>query len=128
MHEFEQKCVLVVEDNGRLRATVGELLRWQGYRVKEAADGAEVFAAAVAVRPDVILTNLNMPVIDGATSIQRCRRTPGLDIVPIVVMSGQDESDMIRGRLRAARVSAFLVKPFGVEELSTAVECGIPSC
>src|SRR6478735_5919516 len=46
MDEFEQKRVLVVEDNGRLRATVGELLRWQGYRVSEAADGAEALTVA----------------------------------------------------------------------------------
>ena len=127
MDELEQKRVLVVEDNGRLRATVGELLRWQGYRVSEAADGAEALQAAVVMRPDVILTDLNMPRMDGETFIERCRRTPGLDNVPVVVMSGQDESDVTRERLRAARVSAYLVKPFGVEELSTAVECHISS-
>jgi CheY-like chemotaxis protein len=124
---FEQKSVLVVEDNDRLRATVGELLRWHCYRVNEAADGAEALAVAAEVRPDVIVTDLNMPVMDGATFIQQCRRTAELDNVPIVVMSGQDESDVIRGRLRAARVSAYLVKPFGVEELSTAVEGHLPS-
>jgi CheY-like chemotaxis protein len=124
--EFERKCVLVVEDNRPLRATVGELLRWQGYRVNEAADGAEALTAAVSTRPDIILTDLDMPVMDGETFIQQCRRMPGLDDVPILVMSGQAESDMSRERLGAARVSAYLVKPFGVEELSTAVECHIP--
>ena len=123
MDEFEQKRVLVVEDNGRLRATVGELLRWQGYRVSEAADGAEALTVAFAARPDVILTDLEMPVMDGATFIQQCRRVPGLDNVPIVVMSAEAESNETRESLQDARVSAYLVKPFGVEELSTAVEC-----
>ena len=123
MDEFEQKCVLVVEDNGRLRATVRELLRWQCYRVKESGRWSRGFHSssrdAAGCHPD---RHVQVGQ-DGATFIQPCRRTPGLDNVPIVVMSGQDESDMTRERLRAARVSADLVKPFGVEELSTAVEC-----
>jgi|SRR3954468_3377413 len=123
MDEFEQRCVLVVEDNDPLRATVRDLLRWQGYRVTEAADGAQALEVAAAVRPDVIVTDMNMPVMDGATFIQRCRGEPGLDQVPIVVMSAQDESDTSREHLRAAGVSTYLVKPFGVEELSTAIEC-----
>src|SRR4051794_17003938 len=72
------------------------------------------------------MIDLDMPVMGGETFIQQCRRMPGLDDVPILVMSGQAESDMSRECLGAARVSGYLVKPFGVEDLSTAVECHIP--
>jgi hypothetical protein len=84
MDEFEKKQVLLVEDNARLRGTVREILRWQGYRLLEAADGAQALALAAAAQPDVIVTDLNMPVMDGAAFIQRCRAMPGLDQVPII--------------------------------------------
>ena len=121
MNEHEQKRVLVVDDNAPLRATLRELLRWQGYRVDEAPDGAEALAVAIVARPDVIVTDLEMPVVDGSTFIQRCRELPGLNEVPIIVMSAT-EPETVKPRLRTARVSAFLTKPFGLVELTTAIE------
>jgi two-component system KDP operon response regulator KdpE len=72
--ESKEIRVLLVEDTARSR--------WQGYRVDAAADGAEALAAAAAAPPEVIVTDLNMPVMDGATFIQRCRSLPGMDQVP----------------------------------------------
>ena len=123
MDEHEMKHVLLVEDNARLRVTVREILRWQGYRVDEAGDGAEALAVAAAAPPEVIVTDLDMPVMDGAAFIERCRQIPGLDQVPIVVMSGDAEPRIALERLRPARVSAYLGKPFGLAELTTALEC-----
>jgi CheY-like chemotaxis protein len=120
MDEYEKKHVLLVEDNARLRDTVRESLRWQGYRVDEAADGAEALAVAAVARPDVIVTDLNMPVMDGAAFIQRCRALPGLDQVPIIVMFGAERDSL--DCLTAAQVSAYLVKPFDLVELTTAIE------
>jgi CheY-like chemotaxis protein len=120
MDEYEKKHVLLVEDNARLRATVREILRWQGYRVDEAADGAEALAVAAVAQPDVIVTDLSMPVMDGATFIQRCRGLPGLDQVPIIVMSATERDSL--DCLTAAQVSAYLVKPFDLVDLATAIE------
>jgi CheY-like chemotaxis protein len=103
-------AVLLVEDNTRLCGTVREILRWQGYHVHEAADGAEALALVAAAQQDVIVTDLNMPVMDGAAFIQRCRATPGLDQVPIIVMSAA-ERDSLDG-LTAPEVSVYLLKPF----------------
>jgi CheY-like chemotaxis protein len=126
LDEHGQKRVLVVEDHAGLRATVGALLRWQGYRVDEAAHGSEALAVAAHARPDVIVTDLEMPVMDGATFIRRCRELPGLDRVPIVVMSAHAEPGKALERLRAARVSAYLAKPFSPEALTTAIERQAP--
>jgi CheY-like chemotaxis protein len=126
MDESKEVRVLLVEDHARLRATVRELLRWQGYRVDAAADGAEALASAAAARPDVIVTHLDMPVMDGATFIQRCRGLPGLDQVPIIVMSAAEQDSL--DRLAAAQVSAYLVKPFGVAELTSAIERQATPC
>jgi len=122
MDEYEMKHVLLVEDNARLRVTVREILRWHGYRVDEAADGAEALEVAAVATPDVILTDLDMPVMDGAAFIQRCRGLPGLDQVPVIVMSADAQPDTALERLRPARVSAYLAKPFGLAELTTALE------
>jgi CheY-like chemotaxis protein len=120
MNEYETKHVLLVEDNARLRGTVREILRWHGYRVDEAGDGAEALAVALAAQPDVIVTDLEMPVMDGATFIQRCRRLPGLDHVPIIVVSATERDSL--DCLTAAQVSAYLVKPFDLVDLTTAIE------
>jgi CheY-like chemotaxis protein len=60
--------------------------------------------------------------MNGATFIQRCRGISGLDNVPIVVMSAQAEPDASLQRLEPAPVRAYLAKPFGVEELTAAIE------
>src|SRR5262249_50811013 len=121
MDESRQIRILLVEDNSRLRATVRELLQWQGYRVDEAAHGAEALAAAEVAPPDVIVTDLDMPVMDGAALIRRCRGLPGLDHVPIVVMSASDR-DAGLDPVAAAQVTTYLVKPFGLVELTSAIE------
>jgi CheY-like chemotaxis protein len=126
MDEYEKKHVLLVEDNARLRGTVREILRWQGYSVDEAGDGAEALVIAAAAQPDVILTDLNMPVMDGAAFIQRCRGLPGLDQVPIIVMSAAEQDSL--DHLTAAQVSAYLVKPFDLVELTTAIERRASPC
>jgi two-component system, chemotaxis family, chemotaxis protein CheY len=122
LDEPEHKRVLVVEDNPRLRATVRELLHWEGYQVDEAAHGLEALAVAADTRPDVIVTDLQMPVMDGATFIQQCRELPGLDGIPIVVMSAEAAPDTALARLPAGQVRVYLEKPFSLEELTTAIE------
>ena len=122
LDEPDHKRVLVVEDNPRLRATVRELLRWEGYQVDEAAHGLEALAMAADARPDVIVTDLQMPVMDGATFIQQCRELPELDGVPIVVMSAEAVPETALASLRTGQVRAYLEKPFSLEELMTAIE------
>jgi CheY-like chemotaxis protein len=121
MDKFEMKQVLLVEDNARLRSTVREILRWQGYHVHEPADGAEALALAAAAQPDVIVTHLNIPAMDGAAFVHRCRAMPGLDQVPIIVMSAAEQRDSPDG-LTAAHVNAYLMKPFDLVDLATAIE------
>ena len=61
-----------------------------------------------------------MPVMDGAAFIQRCRAMPGLDRVPIIVMSAAERDSL--DCLTAAQVNAYLVKPFDLVDLTTAIE------
>jgi signal transduction histidine kinase/ActR/RegA family two-component response regulator len=108
--------VLVVDDKAVNRSLLAGLLVPLGFRVVEAADGQEALERAVAVRPDVVLMDLVMPVVDGFEATRRLRRTPGLEHVPIVALSAsvfrvtQQESLTIG-------CDAFLPKPVDLDAL-----------
>jgi CheY-like chemotaxis protein len=78
-------------------------------------------AVAADARPDVSVTDVQMPVRDGATFIQRCRELPGLNGVPIVIMSADTAPETALARTRAGQVR-YLEKAFSLEELMTAIE------
>jgi len=108
--------VLVVDDKPVNRSVLAGLLVPLGFRVAEAEDGQEAIERAEAVRPDIVLMDLVMPVVDGFEATRRLRRTPGLEHVPIVALSAsvfrvtQQES-------LAIGCNAFLPKPVDLDAL-----------
>jgi CheY-like chemotaxis protein len=80
--------ILVVEDDQNLRITLTELLRREGYAVIAARDGDEGYMQALAHEPDLIVTDLNMPILDGVELAKLIRREKGkLSEVPIMALS-----------------------------------------
>jgi CheY-like chemotaxis protein len=80
--------ILVVEDDQNLRITLTELLRREGYAVVSARDGDEGYMQALAHLPDLIVTDLNMPILDGVELAKLIRRERGkLSEVPIMALS-----------------------------------------
>jgi CheY-like chemotaxis protein len=80
--------LLVVEDDQNLRITLTELLRLEGYAVITARDGDEGYLQALAHHPDLIITDLNMPVLDGVELAKLIRRERGkIGEVPIIALS-----------------------------------------
>jgi CheY-like chemotaxis protein len=80
--------ILVVEDDQNLRITLTELLRMEGYAVIAARDGDEGYMQALAHQPDLIVTDLNMPILDGVELAKLIRRERGkLSEVPIMALS-----------------------------------------
>jgi CheY-like chemotaxis protein len=80
--------ILLVEDDQNLRITLTELLRLEGYQVVTARDGDEGYVQAMAHVPDLIITDLNMPVLDGVELAKLIRRERGkIGQVPIVALS-----------------------------------------
>jgi CheY-like chemotaxis protein len=80
--------LLVVEDDQNLRITLTELLRLEGYAVITARDGDEGYLQALAHQPDLIITDLNMPVLDGVELAKLIRRERGkIGEVPIIALS-----------------------------------------
>lgn len=111
-----ERHILIVEDDAAIRATLVEVLAGEGYRVREASDGAEALAAVGAERPDLVVLDLHMPVMDGRTFVERLRAAEATRAVPVVLMTGATlAAEPVAG------VSAVLVKPFRLEALVATV-------
>jgi two-component system chemotaxis response regulator CheY len=87
-----------------------------GYTVAEAADGAQGLAAAKAGHFDLIITDLNMPVMDGLTMIEELRKLPEQAGVPIIFLTTESDADL-KARAKAAGATGWLTKPFDPENL-----------
>ena len=108
--------ILIVDDSMMIRMTVKRTLLSVDFGVVEAKDGAEGLAKAEAESFDLILTDLNMPNMDGLTMIQNIRQLPAYVEIPIVMLtteSGEDKKSIGH----ESGVSAWLVKPFEPDHL-----------
>jgi len=106
--------VLVVDDQEPVRQLAAAILgQYLGARVEEAADGAEALAQVAARCPDLILTDLMMPGVDGAELARRLKADPTTRDLPIIAMSGGPN----RAEALAAGCDDFIPKPFRPREL-----------
>jgi CheY-like chemotaxis protein len=119
--------ILVVEDDESIRLLVSEVLRDDGYQVQEASNGLEALKQVSAKRPDLIVLDLMMPIMDGWQFVEACRHEPECDKVPIVVTSASHDLPRTAERLRALGVRTCLAKPFDVDGLRALVERYAPS-
>ena len=90
---------------------VTTVLGKRGYTIHTAADGQEALQKAMDIRPDLIVTDIMMPVMDGFEVLQRMRRDRRMRAVPVVVISALDEVESV---VRAIEMGAedYLLKPF----------------
>lgn len=105
--------ILVVEDDQNLRLTLTELLRLEGFAVVTARDGDEGYLQAMAHQPDLVITDLNMPILDGVELAKLLRRQRGkIAGIPIIALSANlmdyDISEKTRGN-----IDTFLDKAAG---------------
>lgn len=110
------KTILSVDDSASMRQMVKLTLSSAGYRVEEAADGREALVKAQAGGIDMLLTDLNMPNMDGLTLIREVRRLPQGRGLPIVFLTTESD-DAKKAEARAAGATAWLVKPFKPDQL-----------
>lgn len=104
------KTVLVVEDYDDSRYMMGRLLEMSGYRVLEAANGREAVQIAERECPDVVLMDLQMPVLDGFTATSLIRRIESICDVPVIAVSAQSTDDFISAAERVG-CDRFVSKP-----------------
>jgi CheY-like chemotaxis protein len=119
--------ILVVEDDDAIRGLVSEVLRDDGYQVREATNGAEALETVRETRPDLIVLDLMMPVMNGWTFLEECRRTDSCAEVPVVVTSASHDLPRTADRLREMGVRTCLAKPFDLDGLLALVERYAPA-
>jgi signal transduction histidine kinase len=107
--------LLAVDDEPRILRLMNAVLAGS-YDLATAGDGEEGLRLALSTRPDLILTDFNMPRMTGQELLQRLRQETSLDDVPVIVLTGH-EDDQLRVDLLRNGAQDFLVKPFSVEEL-----------
>ncbi len=117
------KTVLVVEDYADSRFMLGRLLEMSGYRVLEAADGREAVGTTERECPDVVLMDLQMPVMDGLSATTVIRRIEGICRTPIIAVSAQSTEDFVYEAARAG-CDHFVAKPVDFDRVLELVrEC-----
>jgi two-component system chemotaxis response regulator CheY len=115
------KTVLTVDDSPSIRRMIAMTLRDAGYEVIEAVDGQDGLEKATARVMDAIITDQNMPNLDGLGFIRALRRHPNGQGVPIVVLS-TDSEDGLKQQAREAGALGWMVKPFSQEKLLAVVK------
>lgn len=109
-----QRRVLVVDDHEMLRGGVSLALSAAGYRVDSAADGLAALACVSRSRPDVVVLDLRMPVLDGYATLARLRADPATAGIPVVIATGADDQ---RSRSLAEGAAGFITKPIDALQL-----------
>lgn len=103
---------LVVDDSRAIRHVLSSMLQQFGFQVAQAAHGAEgLQLLASGLRPDVILVDWNMPVMNGLEFIQQVRSQPGLQDLPLMMVTTETETERVQAAL-AAGANEYVMKPF----------------
>ena len=105
--------VLIVDDNSDVRRLYALGLNQRGFEVKLAANGAEAVERVAAERPDIILLDWVMPLMDGGEVLNRLREASNAEI-PVIVISGHPQPEQSQGD---PRIHAWLTKPVTIDEL-----------
>lgn len=113
--------VLIVEDFEDNRYLMRRLLEMSGFDVLEATNGEEAILIAERERPDLVLMDLSLPLLDGLAATRRIRKCEGLENVPIVAVSAHDTMDFQNEAL-AAGCNDYVTKPLDFDQLETVIK------
>ena len=118
---MSDNTIMTVDDSASLRQMVSFTLRAAGFDVIEAADGLEAFTQAQATTVRMIITDLNMPNMDGIELIKKLREVPAYKFVPIVLLTTESEPGR-KSEAKAAGATGWIIKPFLPEQLLAIVK------
>jgi len=105
------QSILAVDDSASMRQMVTFTLKGAGYNVIEAADGQEALEKAKGQNVDLVLTDQNMPRMDGITLVRNLRGLPTYAKTPMLILT-TESSDEMKTKGKAAGATGWLVKPF----------------
>lgn len=114
------KLILTVDDSASMRMLLKASLTAQGYRTESANDGVHGLERMHEVKPDLLITDINMPNMDGFELIEHVRAVAEFRGTPILVLS-TEFSDEKKARARTAGATGWITKPFDNERLGAAI-------
>jgi two-component system chemotaxis response regulator CheY len=120
MNDPSRPTILIVDDSPTMRAMISTALTEGGYRVVEAADGKDGLARLQLHAVQLILTDVNMPRMDGLAFLQSLRQDPRFARTPVLMLTTESSQEM-KGRGKAAGATGWIVKPFRPEDLRQVV-------
>ncbi len=115
------KRILVVDDSSSIRQVVGIALRGAGYEVIEAGDGKDALSKMSGEKIHLIISDVNMPNMDGITFLKQVKLNPKYKFTPVIMLTTEAGRDKVNEG-RDAGAKAWLVKPFQPPKLLDAVE------
>ncbi len=122
MDEQHRRRVVIAEDEALIRLDLKEMLEEEGFSVVgEADDGQQAVALVEELRPDLVVLDVKMPVLDG---ISAAERIAAARLAPVVILTAFSQRDLVE-RARDAGAMAYLVKPFSASDLLPAIEMAV---
>lgn len=115
------KKILAVDDSRTILSMVTQTLENAGYETLQAEDGIQGLEVLEGNAPDLIITDINMPRLDGFGFIERIRRSDRYRAIPILVLTTENDPQK-RERARKAGATGWIVKPFDPTKLIDAIE------
>jgi two-component system, chemotaxis family, chemotaxis protein CheY len=114
------KTILIVDDSPSVRQVVGIALRGAGYEVIEGVDGSDALTKLDGRRINLIISDVNMPKMDGITFVKEAKKLASYRFTPIIMLTTESAADK-KAEGQAAGAKAWVVKPFRPEQMLAAV-------
>lgn len=114
------KTVLIVDDSASLRQVVNIALKGAGYNVIEACDGKDALSKLNGEKIHLIISDVNMPNMDGITFVKEAKRLPNYKFTPIIMLTTESQEEK-KKEGQAAGAKAWVVKPFQPAQMISAV-------
>ncbi len=118
--------ILAIDDSSTMRRLVQQTLTLSGFSVEVAEDGVDGLEKLDHVQPDLVITDINMPRLDGFGVIEGVRAHPAYNKIPILTLTTESAAEL-KQRARNAGASGWIVKPFDKDKLLMAIKrvCGV---
>jgi len=117
--------VMLVDDSATILMAMSAILTKHGFTVATATDGTDAMAKVGSVRPNLIISDLNMPKMDGITFVKEVRKAPGMRFTPILMLTTESEVTK-RQEAKAAGATGWLVKPVSPDDLLKVIRQVVP--
>jgi two-component system chemotaxis response regulator CheY len=115
------KSILIVDDSASVRQVVGISLRQAGYEVIEGVDGKDALTKLKGQKVHLIISDVNMPNMDGISMVKAVKEMPAYKFTPIVMLTTESQEEKKR-QGQAAGAKAWVVKPFKPDQLLAVVQ------